>query len=109
MARKERSVRSKRKVCPIRINGERCQEKTLRGSIFCKKHDGLVTTALIECTGEAHSNPYIDHCMMCAPRWGQREILVPKPGACAHKFKEFRFGVKQCTECGAPREYSNET
>lgn len=24
----------------------------------------------LECAGEAHSNPYIDHCMSCAPRWG---------------------------------------
>lgn len=22
------------------------------------------------CTGEAHSNPFIDNCMVCAPRWG---------------------------------------
>lgn len=22
------------------------------------------------CEGEAHSNPYIDNCMVCAPRWG---------------------------------------
>lgn len=29
---------------------------------------------LIECEGEAHSNPYIDNCMMCAPRWGWREV-----------------------------------
>ncbi len=30
---------------------------------------------LIPCPGEAHSNPYIDNCMLCAPRWGQIEIL----------------------------------
>lgn len=28
---------------------------------------GLVTTA---CPGDAHSNPYIDTCLTCAPRWG---------------------------------------
>jgi hypothetical protein len=22
------------------------------------------------CHGEAHSNPHIDNCMTCAPRWG---------------------------------------
>ena len=22
------------------------------------------------CTGEAHSNPYIDHCSECMPNWG---------------------------------------
>ncbi len=24
-----------------------------------------------ECTGEAHGNPHIDHCMVCMPRWGK--------------------------------------
>lgn len=24
----------------------------------------------IDCPGEAHENPYIDNCMICAPRWG---------------------------------------
>lgn len=26
--------------------------------------------ALVDCTGEAHSNSYIDNCGLCAPRWG---------------------------------------
>lgn len=30
---------------------------------------------LIPCPGEAHSNPYIDNCMLCAPRWGLIEVL----------------------------------
>ena len=25
---------------------------------------------LEKCHGEAHSNPYIDNCGVCAPRWG---------------------------------------
>ncbi len=25
---------------------------------------------LVPCTGEAHSNAYIDHCGVCMPRWG---------------------------------------
>jgi hypothetical protein len=25
---------------------------------------------LVPCTGEAHSNPHIDNCRSCAPRWG---------------------------------------
>jgi hypothetical protein len=29
------------------------------------------------CNGEAHRNPFIDHCMVCAPRWGVVEVLVP--------------------------------
>lgn len=25
---------------------------------------------LVRCDGDAHSNPHIDHCGQCAPRWG---------------------------------------
>ena len=32
----------------------------------CAKKAGL----LEECHGEAHSNPYIDNCGVCMPRWG---------------------------------------
>jgi hypothetical protein len=32
----------------------------------CGKAEGL----LVPCSGEAHSNPYIDNCGICAPRWG---------------------------------------
>lgn len=35
----------------------------------CSERLGL----LVACHGEAHDNPYIDHCLVCAPRWG----LVP--------------------------------
>lgn len=28
------------------------------------------TFRAIECSGEAHSNPHIDNCGRCAPRWG---------------------------------------
>lgn len=24
----------------------------------------------IKCIGEAHGNPFIDHCMVCLPYWG---------------------------------------
>jgi hypothetical protein len=27
-------------------------------------------TKLAPCRGEAHSNPHIDNCLTCAPRWG---------------------------------------
>lgn len=33
---------------------------------------------LVPCTGEAHSNPHIDNCMVCAPRWGQMEVRNPR-------------------------------
>ncbi len=29
----------------------------------------------IPCPGEAHSNPHIDNCMLCAPLWGK--IVLP--------------------------------
>jgi hypothetical protein len=35
------------------------------------------TGRLVPCPGEAHSNPWIDHCGHCAPRWGQVEELAP--------------------------------
>ncbi len=35
------------------------------------------TGKMIPCDGEAHSNPHIDHCMVCMPRWGEVEELAP--------------------------------
>lgn len=35
------------------------------------------TGRLIPCAGEAHKNPFIDNCGMCAPRWGEVEELAP--------------------------------
>lgn len=29
------------------------------------------TGRLLPCPGEAHGNPFIDNCMLCAPRWGE--------------------------------------
>lgn len=26
---------------------------------------------IIDCPGSAHDNAYVDHCMLCAPRWGK--------------------------------------
>lgn len=50
---------------------------------------------LIQCDGDAHSNPYIDNCMVCAPRWGW--VMVPEshPG--------------DCPDCGAPPRQEGET
>lgn len=36
------------------------------------------TGRLVPCPGEAHSNPFIDNCSLCAPRWGQVEELEPE-------------------------------
>ncbi len=45
------------------------------GSTFVR--DGLVA---IKCSGEAHSNPFIDNCGLCAPRWGVR--IYPVGAVC---------------------------
>lgn len=29
------------------------------------------------CTGEAHSNPWIDNCALCAPKWGVMPVYKP--------------------------------
>ena len=40
----------------------------------CAEKEGY----LEKCTGEAHSNPWIDHCGVCAPRWGLVETEKAK-------------------------------
>lgn len=35
------------------------------------------TGQMLPCTGDAHSNPYIDNCMICAPRWGEVPAYHP--------------------------------
>jgi hypothetical protein len=90
--------------CPIpQLDGERCKEKTLRGGKFCAKHAKVVTTELVPCTGEAHSNPHIDHCMLCAPRWGTREVLKSIEGSHRHSYKKTKCGGVICAVCGEPQ------
>lgn len=31
-----------------------------------------IEAVMVPCGGEAHSNPHIDHCGCCAPRWGRK-------------------------------------
>jgi hypothetical protein len=56
----------------------KCEAKTLRGKPMCKEHDEMYVIELRPCNGEAHGNPFIDHCMVCMPRWGEMEVLVEK-------------------------------
>lgn len=42
-----------------------------------KEYTREKTGRLIPCDGEAHRNPMIDNCGLCAPRWGQVEELAP--------------------------------
>lgn len=44
----------------------------------------------VPCTGEAHSNPYIDNCGVCAPFFWAR-VVVPVSCASLHEWRE-RFG-----------------
>lgn len=39
----------------------------------CAREFGM----LVPCPGEAHSNPFIDNCGVCMPRWGLVEVLKP--------------------------------
>lgn len=94
----------KKPPCPIKdVNEEYCKNKTMNGSHFCKKHAQFVTTELIPCTGEAHSNPYIDHCMMCAPRWGQREVLKVIEGSHQHEYQNGKMNTR-CIHCGIEQD-----
>ena len=46
-----------------------------------------VEAGLVPCTGEAHSNAFIDNCMICAPRWGEMMSYEPlTPAACQEGF-----------------------
>lgn len=31
---------------------------------------GSRVVEVVKCHGSAHDNPHIDHCLLCAPRWG---------------------------------------
>jgi hypothetical protein len=41
-----------------------------------------------DCTGEAHSNAFIDNCMVCMPMWGQVVVQDRIPTA----FEDSNFG-----------------
>ena len=76
-------ARRKKPLCPVydQYTGDpnaRCNKKTKRGSAFCEDHDKTHCIDLIKCHGEAHSNPFIDHCMLCAPRWGWCEVMIER-------------------------------
>jgi hypothetical protein len=51
------------------------------------------------CTGEAHSNPYIDNCGVCMPYWGR----YPMCPACNKKLKDtgYCYGCRKHYEMKA--------
>jgi hypothetical protein len=52
-----------------RLAAERCLRGGTDSALECLL-EGAGLKPLEPCTGEAHSNPHIDHCFLCAPRWG---------------------------------------
>lgn len=40
---------------------------------------------LVPCTGEAHANPHVDNCSVCAPRWGLVAVPVEYPTLDAYR------------------------
>jgi len=57
-------------VKEARASVARCRDDGEKNFQYCR--DGF---KLIPCDGGAHSNPHIDNCMKCAPRWGW--VMVP--------------------------------
>lgn len=53
----------------------------------------------VECTGEAHSNPYIDYCGGCMPYWGTY------PECPIHNYKLMQSGKNGKGWCKHGRHY----
>ena len=49
-------------------------------NLFCESC-ALSLGLLVQCPGEAHTNPYIDNCSICIPRWGT-VLADPQPAIC---------------------------
>lgn len=55
-----------------------CQRRRLPKKQLCKDHDQTHEVVMVDCPGEAHSNPFIDNCMVCMPNWGHYPVAQPK-------------------------------
>lgn len=55
-----------------------CESSPKHGGSLCSQHDATHEVVMVECSGEAHSNPFIDHCMVCMPNWGSYPTAKPK-------------------------------
>lgn len=53
-----------------------------------------VNLRVVKCIGEAHSNPYIDHCMICMPYWENYVVCIQ----CGYKVVPTSFGYS-CRHC----------
>ena len=65
----------KRRVHKERV---RCDGKIKPGTPFCREHFKTHRLIGVKCTGEAHSNPFIDNCWTCMPFWGEYPVAVTK-------------------------------
>jgi hypothetical protein len=50
----------------------------------------------VKCNGEAHTNPHIDHCPVCAPHWGE----YPTCPYCGSTRLGNRAIRAKCRKCG---------
>lgn len=50
---------------------------------------------ITKCTGEAHSNPFIDHCSICMPGWGD----IPTCSKCGGRLIVTDRGNYRCRTC----------
>jgi hypothetical protein len=60
------------KIRDVKKYAANCDGVRVDDKYYCEDC-GFDLKYLIECPGEAHSNPYIDNCSVCAPRWGYIE------------------------------------
>jgi len=72
------STKSSRSIDPLGIGIERARKNEAQRQ---------PTGRMIPCPGEAHSNPFIDNCGTCAPRWGTIPELAPLDLDAARKAK----------------------
>jgi|GEM_PF-6908203 len=57
---------------PVMIAKLRASKLSARGRMFAKLSPEEQLAVTVPCTGEAHSNPHIDHCMICLGLdWGR--------------------------------------
>lgn len=62
---------------------------------------------LVACPGAAHSNAHIDHCGLCAPRWGYIEI--PVEYATLEAYREAKYRERAGIPTPAPVDETEPT
>lgn len=59
---------------------------------------GGVYAVVEDCHGEAHRNPFIDNCNVCAPKWG----IILRCANCNERLRYNRQAklIRRCAKCG---------